>query len=366
MYVATRGGESAIAAAHEQLRRRSEPRRGSSRLNSDMLVDQMSFLITRVMCEGSVYDPDLAADALLQAQGDVVEAIFLVRAFRATVPRLGRTCPLEVERMMLSRRISAVFKDIPGGQVLGATFDYSHRLLRRDHRRSEARVDPEDESDSLSVTEVASFRPRALAALDSEGLLELVRRPDPEDDGVAVDITVAPISYPVVRPAWLQALARADEGFVLALGYSTQRGFGSTHPFAGEVRVGWVELRIVVDVLGEVVIGEIELTEVEMVNQFLGNEEQPPAFTRGYGLGFGHCERRAMSMALVDRALRAEELGEVSTGSKAPAQDAEFVLAHCDPLEATGFVSHLKLPHYVDFQSELVLLRSLRADRSRV
>jgi alpha-D-ribose 1-methylphosphonate 5-triphosphate synthase subunit PhnI len=31
-------------------------------------------------------------------------------------------------------------------------------------------------------------------------------------------------------------------------------------------------------------------------------------------------------------------------------------------VQSTGFVEHLKLPHYVDFQSELGLLRKLRAE----
>ena len=31
--------------------------------------------------------------------------------------------------MRIARRISAAFKDIPGGQVLGATYDYTHRLM---------------------------------------------------------------------------------------------------------------------------------------------------------------------------------------------------------------------------------------------
>ncbi|OYW35759.1 MAG: hypothetical protein B7Z42_13925 [Brevundimonas sp. 12-68-7] len=86
------------------------------------------------------------------------------------------------------------------------------------------------------------------------------------------------------------------------------------------------------------------------------------AFTstaRGYGLAFGHAERKAMAMALVDRALRADELGEAATS---PAQDEEFVLAHSDNVEGSGFVQHLKLPHYVDFQSELVVVRMLRAE----
>ncbi len=64
-----------------------------------------------------------------------------------------------------------------------------------------------------------------------------------------------------------------------------------------------------------------------------------------------------MGMALVDRALRAEDYGEEVVS---PAQQEEFVLMHCDNVEAGGFVSHLKLPHYVDFQSELELIRKLR------
>ena len=105
-------------------------------------------------------------------------------------------------------------------------------------------------------------------------------------------------------------------------------------------------------------IGEVEVTECQMINQFAGSREAPPQFTQGYGLAFGGAERKSMAMALVDRSLRARELGELVT---APSQDEEFVLSHADSLEASGFVQHLKLPHYVDFQSELELVRKLRA-----
>jgi alpha-D-ribose 1-methylphosphonate 5-triphosphate synthase subunit PhnI len=160
----------------------------------------------------------------------------------------------------------------------------------------------------------------------------------------------------------LQALARGDEGFLLALGYSTQRGYGRTHPFAGEIRMGEVEVVFEPEELGfEVTLGTVTLTECEMINQFAGSAEKAPQFTRGYGLTLGHSERKAMSMALVDRALRARELGEETV---APAQDEEFVLSHCDSVQATGFVEHLKLPHYVDFQAELTLLRQLRSEWS--
>jgi len=80
----------------------------------------------------------------------------------------------------------------------------------------------------------------------------------------------------------------------------------------------------------------------------------------GYWLIFGQSERKALSMLLVDRALRWRELGEDYRG--VPAQDEEFVLSHCDNIQSTGFIEHIKLPHYVDFQSELELVRKMRRE----
>jgi alpha-D-ribose 1-methylphosphonate 5-triphosphate synthase subunit PhnI len=143
------------------------------------------------------------------------------------------------------------------------------------------------------------------------------------------------------------------------MGYATQRGYGRNHPFAGEIRAGEAVVELVPEELGFAIeIGTIAVTECQMVNQFRGSATAPPQFTRGYGLVFGGAERKAMAMALVDRALRSRELGEEPAS---PTQDEEFVLSHSDNVEASGFVQHLKLPHYVDFQSELVLVRDLRA-----
>jgi alpha-D-ribose 1-methylphosphonate 5-triphosphate synthase subunit PhnI len=126
--------------------------------------------------------------------------------------------------------------------------------------------------------------------------------------------------------------------------------------------MGMVSLEIEPEELGFAIdIGDLQLTECQMINQFQGNAGQAPRFTRGYGLTFGHGERKAMAMALCDRALRARELDEEIT---APAQDEEFVLYHSDNVEASGFVQHLKLPHYVDFQGELDLIRRLRENRA--
>ena len=307
------------------------------------------------MTEGSVYDPELAALAIKQAAGDLVEAIFLLRAYRATLPRLGTTCPLDTSRMELDRRISATFKDLPGGQVLGPTYDYTQRLLDFT-LLAEGRL-PDADASSAAPAPQAGATPRVVDLLNQEGLIET--RPVPLGDPAPTDLTREPLRFPADRATRLQNLARGDEGFLLAMAYSTQRGYSHSHPFVGEVRLGTVAVEIEPEELGFAIdIGDIEITECEMVNQFAGSKSQPPQFTRGYGLAFGHSERKAMAMSLVDRALRADELGEPV---ESPAQMQEFVLGHSDSLEASGFVQHLKLPHYVDFQSELELVRKMRA-----
>ena len=353
MYVAVKGGETAIAHSLDLLADKRRGDRGIAEVSLEQIDQQLGLAVDRVMCEGSCYDRSLAALAIKQARGDLIEAIFLLRAYRTTLPRFGDSEPLDTSRMVAERRISSTFKDVPGGQVLGPTFDYTHRLLdftlMANGERPAAPTAPVDAAHAL---------PRVGDILEREGMLE--PPPAAESGAPAQDITRTPLVLPAARPVRLQNLARGDEGFLLALAYSTQRGYGNNHPFVGEIRFGAVPVSFVPEELGfEIDIAEIDVTECDMVNQFAGSHDVPPQFTRGYGLAFGHAERKAMAMALVDRALRAEELSEAAIS---PAQDEEFVLAHSDNVEASGFVQHLKLPHYVDFQSELVVVRTLRAE----
>jgi alpha-D-ribose 1-methylphosphonate 5-triphosphate synthase subunit PhnI len=352
MYVAVKGGERAIENAHQLLahERRGDP--AVPDLSLAQISGQLTLAVDRVMTEGSLYDRELAALAIKQARGDMIEAIFLLRAFRATLPRFGATEPLDTSKMDVRRRISSTFKDVPGGQILGPTFDYTHRLLD-----SSLTADAPIPAPAQGVADDAPM-PRVTDILGADGLIES----SPETNPVQPvgDLTREPLSFPVDRDLRLQNLARGDEGFLLALGYSTQRGFGRTHPFAGEIRFGEVEVEFFAEDAGFAVpLGSITLTECQMVNQFKGSATEAPCFTRGYGLAFGQSERKTMSMALVDRSLRARELGE---DVRSPAQDEEFVMSHSDNVQATGFVEHLKLPHYVDFQSELGLLRKLRKE----
>ena len=293
-YVAVKGGERAIDAAHDWLARERRGAAAVPEIGTDQIATQLGRAVDRVMAEGSCYDPGLAALAIKQAQGDLIEAAFLLRAYRTTLPRFASSLPVETAAMLIRRRISAIYKDLPGGQVLGPTYDYTHRLL--DFSLAAAAEDrPAAERAPAAPSDDAAM-PRVMDLLDREGLMGAER----PSDATPGDLTREPLAFPAGRDVRLQALARGDEGFLLALGYSTQRG---------------------------------------------------------YGLCFGHGERKAMGMALVDRAMRAAELGEDAT---APAQNIEFVLSHSDNIEATGFVEHLKLPHYVDFQSELETIRRMR------
>ena len=352
MYVAVKGGEQAITRSLELL---AEARRGDPtvpELELAQIREQLRLGVARVMQEGSLYDEELAALAIRQAAGDMLEAIFLLRAYRTTLPRFGYTQPLDTNAMRVRRRVSGTFKDIPGGQVLGPTYDYTQRLLEF----GATTVGESVEADAP----LPDAMPRVLDLLDAEALIERI---DAGNDPEPVDLTREPLMFPADRATRLQNLARGDEGFLLGMAYSSQRGYAESHPFAGEIRMGELSVELVPPELGFAIdIGDIVVTECQMVNQFKGSKTVPPQFTRGYGLVFGECERKAMAMALVDRAMRAEELGEDLT---APAQNVEFVLYHSDNIEATGFVEHLKLPHYVDFQSELQNVRRLQREVTR-
>ena len=352
-YVAVKGGEKAITNAHRWL---AEDRRGDTavpEIEVAQVREQLSLAIDRVMSEGSCYDRDLAALAVKQSRGDLPEAIFLTRAYRTTLPRFGASLPVETGQMAVRRRVSAAFKDIPGGQVLGPTFDYTHRLL--DFTLA---ANGETPIEGAPQAEEAQAYPMATIAsvFAHEDLLEA----DPRTaEAEPFDLTRDPMAFPAGRDQRLQALARGDEGFLLSLAYSSQRGWGSTHPLCAEIRLGEVAVEFVPDELGFAIeIGEVTLTECQMISTGAGGVDKAPQFTRGYGLTFGHCERKAMSMAIVDRALRDGAANEAS----APVQDEEFVLYHSDNVEASGFVQHLKLPHYVDFQADLQLIRRLRRE----
>jgi alpha-D-ribose 1-methylphosphonate 5-triphosphate synthase subunit PhnI len=138
----------------------------------------------------------------------------------------------------------------------------------------------------------------------------------------------------------------------MALGYSAMRGFGSRHGTIGELRVGEVPVRIT-DARGRLrSIGRIKVSEAEMLGGGRTRKKgEVPYLSLGYGLCFGQNETKAICMGMLESGLK-------DSHSPNPANSQEFVLYHTECIEAYGFTNHLKLPHYVDFQSGLQNLRA--------
>lgn len=351
-YVAVKGGNEAIEEAcrlfaYERTKGVSPP------LMVDQIREQLYLAVDRVMSEGALYAPELAALALKQAAGDTFEASFMLRAFRATQQRLGYSLPGGTEKMRVIRRISSAFKDIPGGQILGSTSDYTLRLinfdlLSDDEARRSAFRERIFRRLPLDI-EIPQTFPKVISILRREGLLEDVPALEQREEAIA-DITRQPLTFPAPRSASLQALARGETGGMLALAYSSMRGYGNIHPTLGELRVGYLPLMTRHPVSGEpYVVGEVKVTEAEVLARMEGKDGMPK-FSLGYGLCFGQNEIKAISMAILDRSTRTKN-------PKSPAEDQEFVLYHTDGIEAMGFCNHWKLPHYVDFLSDLDRLR---------
>lgn len=362
-YVAVRGGTRAIEASLQRLQ--YERIKSGVCLDVDQAEAGLGALVDQVMSEASLYEPAIAALAVKQAEGSPEEAVFLLRAFRSTVERLYQTRPAQGDQMFVERRISAAFKDIPGGQWLGATTDYSHRLIDFElvHEAPEALVAwLRDYQASVAPLMAPSEPgrpgrqafPKVVDSLRAEGLLAAVA----DDDRPPLDVTKGGLTFPTTRAQRLQTLSRGQTGTVTSLGYASLRGYGALHPTVGELRVG--RLPLVVDAGSSheddaYFVGEVRVTEVETLVpvETTRGEQTVLSFDLGYGLCFGKNETKTIAMSLLDQILE-------SGRDAGPLSDEEFVLLHVDSVEATGFISHLKLPHYVTFQSKLEGVRETR------
>jgi alpha-D-ribose 1-methylphosphonate 5-triphosphate synthase subunit PhnI len=362
-YVAIKGGGRAIEGSHAaaEALRTAEGDTGTP-LTLSTIEHQLRLLTSRVVSEGGLYHPRLAALAIKQMQGDTLEAAFALRAYRSTKPRLLEMPVQDTSNMRLIRRISSAFKDIPGGQMLGATYDYALRLMR---------MDLADESPQAFRDVAKRFRqaqpdtdlpdtfPKVLDALRADGLLPPLASRSVE----AFDITREPLVFPVPRSAALATMARAETGSLLAIAYSNMRGYGDVHPTIAELRVGYLPVLLPHPVTGELIeAGEVLMTECEVVAMYEGGDNDgPPVFTLGYGACFGHNEVKAIAMAILDRALQKG----MRDGPSNPSEDPEFVLLHVDGVDSMGFASHYKMPHYVTFQSDMDRLRTTQSKASQ-
>jgi alpha-D-ribose 1-methylphosphonate 5-triphosphate synthase subunit PhnI len=360
-YVAVKGGQDAIENAAKLVeyfrwKGRTKP------IEIDQARTQMRLAVDRAMGEGALYAPELAALALLQVEGDSFEAAFHLRAYRATLERRYESEILNTREMFVHRRISSTFRDIPGGQILGPTRDYSFRLLSPalvNHSLGSIEKflsDLRDELDSSKIHAMTTYK-KVVDIFLKEGLMSKGARTG--EDRRVFDVTREAIKFPVPRSAALQMLARAETGALMCMAYSTMRGFGESHGTVGELRVGEVPVRVK-DRRGRIrCVGRIKVSEAEMVggggrrgraaSEAAGRNGRPasaPRYSIGYGLCFGQNETKAICMGMVESALR-------SPNPDNPANNQEFVLYHTEVIESYGFTNHLKLPHYVTFQAGL-------------
>ncbi|MEL6451891.1 MAG: carbon-phosphorus lyase complex subunit PhnI [Pseudomonadota bacterium] len=342
-YVATRGGARAIEQS-ERLFRAALGTIDSARVAE--IRRSLPYLIDRVMGEASLYDEDLAALALAQTGGEMYEAVLLLRAWRTTQPRLSVAAPVEQTQLFTHRRISAAFKDVPGGQVLGPTLDYAHRLLATDVLAGGSFV-----PDAVDQAErAAPAHPPSVSAWQAENDLLSQPVPDPTTGNDIPDVTRAPLLFPAKRAHTLQSLARAETGGVLALGYAAMRGYGAAHPTVNELRLAEADVVVQHPDGRAFSAGRVKVSQAEVV------DKKGDTLKIGFAATLGWNEVKCISAATLD--LNAEG------AEKGSATEEEFFLYHTEGVESSGFCIHFKLPHYVTFQSALDAMRDAKAKKA--
>lgn len=348
-YAAVKGGLDAILAAEDLVARLriDDP---SPWLDDQQLIGRLRLAVDRVQGEGGLAAPQLAAHAIRQAEGDLIEASLLVRSYRSTLPRLGYTVPTPVAELAAVRRIVPAFREPPGRQLLGRTLDYTERLV--DFRGEVAARAALGEPPTASVpVEPGGSPPRLAELLASRGLLADRRI---EGDPDPVDVTRDPVITPAPRSARLAVLARGETGALVNLWYQGVRGDrkGAEDITLGEVRVGTLPVTVRHPRTGGPVrIGGVAVTEVEALSNLNRPDEDTGVFDIGYGLVLGHNERKAIAMAVLDIAMHRDR-GRTNL--------EQNVIGTCDGTDASGFLEHLKLPHYVTFGSQVERKEAIR------
>lgn len=383
-YTSVTGGAEAIAAA-ERLIQQLPVDPDETLLELRQVKHQLRAAVDQVMGEGGLYAPDLAALAFRQAEGDMAEAAFMLRAYRSTLPRLGYALPVSGREMNVIRRISSTFRDVPDGQLLGRTRDYTQRLLDLEQGTANAFSPSSPASpngsaaESSQAAEPGHWTGQAMKVSDAMRAMGLIDQLPTRDDAAGSspapsDITRHAMRFPVDRSAWLQGLARGETGALVCLAYSSLRGYGGgDHGTIAELRVGHLPLKMEHPLTGgAVTIGSCLVTECEMTGRQGGGDDatgqqgngarEKPRYGLSYGLVFGKNERKAISMSLLDSSLMA---GNDGGANPAPANDQEMVLSNTDGIESFGFVEHLKLPHFVTFGAGLDVSSNLKQDVER-
>ncbi len=336
-YVAIKGGEQAI---DNSLNFYKDIIKKSENIKDDDIQDGLRFAVDKIISEGSLYSKKLAATAIKRSAGDLLNAAFFLRAHRSTCQRIGIAQTIDVNKMKLLRRISSAFKDIQGGQILGASNDYEVKLILKT-KNEEAKWESFEDKECVLNS--------ALTPLRKNNLVKTIKK-----DETISDITRLFPEPPYTRSAVMQVLTRGESGSMLGFSYTSIRGYGDVHPTIGDLRLGTCDLTFEHPFTKkEVKIGELEVTSCESAGTFEKDENNEVKLTTGFGFCFGFNETKAISMSIIDLSLYNKKF---SVGEKEFASDFEMMIHHVDGVDSMGFTNHFKLPHYVTFQTDLQIL----------
>ncbi|HEX7662162.1 MAG TPA: carbon-phosphorus lyase complex subunit PhnI [Pseudonocardiaceae bacterium] len=339
-YSGVRGGMEAIRAA-ERLVRHKRDHADAPWVSGEQITQRFRLAVDRIMGEAGLYAESVAADAFRQAEGDVLEATHLVRTYRSTLPRFAISEPIDPDEMTTLRRIVPANRTPGGPQLLGRTTDYIGRLLDRQTSAPTGRPEPPTEPAAPDADGQRS--PGRFSAVLRKLNLLVEHSGDPDDE--PFDVTRHAPRPPAPRSAVLASMARAETGALIALWYRSILGpDGDVHEITlGELRHGRIPIRVCHPHTGNPVsVGAVRVSEAEAIEDLDGADEDRTRFDIGYGLCFGHNERKVIAMANLDIACR-------RFGHTGPLQ--QLLLLTVDGLDSGGFLEHLKLPHYVTFRS---------------
>ncbi|PRC42433.1 phosphonate metabolism protein PhnI, partial [Mycobacterium sp. ITM-2017-0098] len=287
----------------------------------------------QICAEAGLWEPAAARRALNQAHGDPSHAVSMLRVWAATQPHAS-ALTVQATDVVLTRRLSSAYPQIPGGQWLGFAPELVARRLDWDPKPD---ADLDRPTDAAQVPPIADAPPRATTPRVRD-LIDGAPTVTPPAGGPGDDPARAVLVPPHSRANRLAMLARGETGALVALAALILGR--RQEAVLVEMTVAVATVRIPHPRTGvPVAVAQVPLTEVEVVLD--ADVEGRPGLALGWGATIGTVERRAIALALLDAAILADgELAEPLT------LDEQTIISATDGPATNGFVEHLKLPHY--------------------
>lgn len=300
----------------------------------------------QICAEAGLWEPAAARRALDQSHGDPAHAVSMLRVWAATQPHL-EALTVQPTDVVLTRRLSSAYPQIPGGQWLGFAPELTTRQLDWAPRvdTGTGPLAGSDQSPSGEQVPPGADAPRRADTLRVRDLIQGVPTVEPAADGAGDDPARAVLVPPYNRSNRLAVLTRGETGALVALAAMILGR--RQEAVLVELTVALATVRIPHPRSGiPVAIAELPITEVEVVLD--ADVDGGPGLALGWGATLGAVERRAIALALLDAAMLAD--GDLAEPLML---DEQTIIAATDGPATNGFVEHLRLPHYAGFTAYL-------------